>query len=412
MEANIGLVARALESPTADRTHDPMPCRHLGVAYAKRDASPRKPLSPCGVANYTGAFADLCVFSRRPPFGISQGISPMLKSIALVGATGAVGRIVRHLLELRQFPYEKITFLASKRSAGSKLTFKGEEHTVKLMEPDAFNDIDLAIASTPDEIAEEFVPWAVERGAIVVDESGYHRMLDHVPLVVPEVNPEAIRQHTGIIASPNCSTTQMVVAMKPLHDAARIKRVVVSTYQATSGAGVAGERDLEAGSRASLDGEKHDYEAFSHPIAFNVIPQIGRPKHEGYTSEEMKMVWETHKIFGDDSIQVCPTCVRVPVTNCHSESILVETEEKLTAAQARQLFAEFPGITVVDDLGAGQYPMPLGCDQKDDVFVGRIREDLSSPNGLAFWCVSDNLRKGAATNAVQIAELLSKTAAS
>jgi aspartate-semialdehyde dehydrogenase len=228
---------------------------------------------------------------------------------------------------------------------------------------------------------------------------------------VPEVNPEAIENHQGIISSPNCSTTQMVVAMKPLHDASRIRRVVVSTYQATSGAGVKGQADLKNGTHAFLHGSPHAYEAFKHPIAFNLIPQIGSPKHQGYTSEEMKMVYETHKIFGDDTIRVCPTCVRVPVDNCHSESILVETERKITVAEARELFAAAPGIKLVDDLAAGQYPMPADCDGDDAVFVGRIREDLSSANGLAFWCVSDNLRKGAATNAVQIAELLVRTQA-
>ncbi len=241
---------------------------------------------------------------------------------------------------------------------------------------------------------------------MVVDESGAWRMDPNVPLVVPEVNPEAVHGHQGIIASPNCSTTQMVVAMKPLHDAGKIRRVVVSTYQATSGAGVAGERDLIEGSRAALAAQPYTYETFAHPIAFNLIPQIGSPKFEGYTSEEMKMVWETHKIFGDDTIEVCPTCVRVPVTNCHSESILVETEKPISVDEARRLFAATPGITVLDDLAAGTYPMPLNCSGDDGVFVGRIRKDLSCENGLAFWCVSDNLRKGAATNAVQIAELL------
>ena len=229
---------------------------------------------------------------------------------------------------------------------------------------------------------------------------------DSVPLVVPEVNPDAIANHKGIIASPNCSTTQMVVAMKPIHDAAKIKRVVVSTYQATSGAGVKGQADLTEGSRAFLDDGNYDYQAFSHRIAFNVIPQIGSHKHDGYTSEELKMLYETRKIFGDESIQVCPTCVRVPVSNCHSESILVETEKPVSPQEARELFSSAPGITVMDDLDAGTYPMPSNCDDLDDVFVGRIRKDLSCENGLAFWCVSDNLRKGAATNAVQIAELL------
>ena len=330
----------------------------------------------------------------------------MGKRIAIAGATGAVGRLVRQMLEDRDFPYETITFLASKRSAGKTIQFKGEEHTIKLLEPEVFNDIDIVIGSTPDEVAAEFVPWAIERDTIVVDESGYHRMMDHVPLVVPEVNPEALENHQGIIASPNCSTTQMVVAMKPLYEASKIKRVVVSTYQSTSGAGVAGQTDLVEGTKSALQDKEWDYQAFSHPIAFNAIPQIGSSKHEGYTSEEMKMVWETQKIFGDESIQVCPTCVRVPVSNCHSESILVETERPISVEEARKLFQSAPGITVVDDLEAGVYPMPSNSDNKDDVFIGRIRKDLSCENGLAFWCVSDNLRKGAATNAVQIAELL------
>lgn len=330
----------------------------------------------------------------------------MYESIAVVGATGAVGGIIIRLLQEREFPFEKIKFLASKRSTGKTIKFKGDTHPVEELTPEAFEGVDLAIGSTPDEVAAEFAPWAVARGCVVVDESGYWRMDPKVPLVIPEVNPEAAFEHRGIIASPNCSTTQMVVAIKPLHDAARVKRVVVSTYQATSGAGVAGQRDLEQGTRSQIAGHDYKYETFAHPIAFNLIPQIGSPKHQGYTSEEMKMVYETRKIIGDDSIQVCPTCVRVPVSNCHSESILVETERKLTAAEARELFAAMPGVVVIDDLATKQYPMPLNCDDRDEVFIGRIREDLSSPNGLAFWCVSDNLRKGAATNAVQIAELL------
>lgn len=335
----------------------------------------------------------------------------MLDSIAIVGATGAVGQIIRRLLAEREFPYKKITFLASARSAGSTIEFKGEPHTVVELTPDAFSDIDLAIGSTPDPIAKDFVPWAKERDCIVVDESGYWRMDPSVPLIVPEVNPEALDTHQGVIASPNCSTTQMVHAMKPLHDAGRIRRVIVSTYQATSGAGVAGQEELVECSKASLEGSDFSHNAFAHPIAFNLIPQIGSEKESGYTSEEMKMVYETQKIFGDESIKVCPTCVRVPVSNCHSESILVETEKKITPEEARELFAATPGIKVVDDLQAGKYPMPKDCDGDDATFVGRIREDISCDNGLAFWCVSDNLRKGAATNAVQIAELLVKSAA-
>jgi aspartate-semialdehyde dehydrogenase len=335
----------------------------------------------------------------------------VFESIAIVGATGAVGQLIRSMLEEREFPYERITFLASARSAGSTIEFKGEKHTVKELTPEAFEGIDLAIGSTPDAVAKDFVPWAVERNCVVVDESGYWRMDPKVPLVIPEVNPEAVQNHQGIVASPNCSTTQMVVAMKPLYDASPIRRVVVSTYQATSGAGVGGQRDLINGSRASLDNKEHKYETFAHAIAFNLIPQIGSAKYAGYTSEEMKMVYETRKILGDDSIRICPTCVRVPVSNCHSESILVETERKITVDEARELFSSFPGIKVIDDLPNGKYPKPSDCDGDDAVFIGRIREDLSCDNGLAFWCVSDNLRKGAATNAVQIAELLVRTQA-
>jgi aspartate-semialdehyde dehydrogenase len=331
-------------------------------------------------------------------------------SVVVVGATGAVGTIIRQLLEERKFPVGKVRFLASCRSAGKKLPFAGREIAVEELKPDAFAPGQLVVSSTPDDTARDFIPDAVKRGAVIVDESGYWRMDPKVPLVIPEVNAGAIRRHQGLIASPNCSTTQMVVAMKPLHDAGRVRRVVVSSYQATSGAGVAGTRDLLGGTRAFLAGEEYKYEEFAYPIAFNCIPQIGRPKHEGYTSEEMKMVLETRKIFDDESIQVCPTCVRVPVSNCHSESILVETEKKITAQEARELFAATPGIVVMDDLENKQYPMPINCDQRDEVFVGRIREDISSPNGLAFWCVSDNLRKGAATNAVQIAEWLVENA--
>ena len=330
----------------------------------------------------------------------------MSQRVAVVGATGAVGRLVLQLLEEREFPLASLKPLASARSAGKTVSFRGESLRVEELRPEAFDDVDLVIASTPDDVAAQFIPQAVERGAVVVDESGAWRMDPDVPLVVPEVNPEAVHGHRGIIASPNCSTTQMVVAMKPLHDAARIRRVVVSTYQATSGAGVSGQRDLVEGSRAALEETDYDYQAFPHPIAFNLIPQIGSERDKGYTSEEMKMVHETHKIFGDDSIRVCPTCVRVPVTNCHSESILVETERKLTADEARALFEAAPGIEVRDDLASGVYPLPLECSGRDEVWIGRIREDLSSDRGIAFWCVSDNLRKGAATNAVQIAELL------
>ena len=244
----------------------------------------------------------------------------------------------------------------------------------------------------------------------MIDESGYWRMHPDVALVIPEINPEAALAAKGIIASPNCSTTQMALALKPLHDAARVRRVVVSTYQAVSGAGLQGTSDLLEGTRAALAGETFAYSAFRYPIAFNAIPQIGSFKQDGYTSEELKMIYETRKILGDDSIQVCPTCIRIPVANCHSETINVETERPLTVEEARALFAATPGITVLDDPNTFSYPMPSQCSGSDAVFVGRMRRDPSHPNCLTFWCVSDNLRKGAATNAVQIAELLAKHA--
>ncbi len=335
----------------------------------------------------------------------------MYDNVALVGATGAVGRIVLDELAKRAFPHKTLRLLASARSVGSQVTFGDKTLTVELLEPSAFAGIDLVIASTPDDVAAEFIPWAVEAGAVVIDESGYWRMQPHVPLVVPEVNPEAVREHQGIIASPNCSTTQMVVALAPLHREARVRRVVVSTYQATSGAGLSGTEELRSSTSACLNDQAAAPAVFQHPIAFNLIPQIGSEKEQGYTSEEMKMVYETRKIMGDDQIQVCPTCVRVPVAIGHSESILVETEQPISLQRARELFAQAPGITLVDDLPAKKYPMPRDCEGSDEVFIGRLRKDISNPNGLTFWCVSDNLRKGAATNAVQIAELLVKQAA-
>ena len=330
----------------------------------------------------------------------------MFDTVAVVGATGAVGTIILELLERRNFPAAKYRLLASARSAGKQVQLAGQTVTVEELTHNCFDGIDLVIASTPDDTAAEFLPSAVKAGCKVIDESGYWRMKPDVALVIPEINPQDALNAKGIIASPNCSTTQMALAMKPLHDAARVRRVIVSTYQATSGAGLQGSEDLLQGTKAAVNGEAYAYKAFKHPIAFNAIPQIGGHKEQGYTSEEMKMVYETRKIFGDDSIQVCPTCIRIPVSNCHSESILVETERPISVEEARELFAATPGITVVDDLENGVYPMPSNCDGSDDVFIGRIRKDISSPNGLAFWCVSDNLRKGAATNAVQIAELL------
>ena len=332
----------------------------------------------------------------------------VIETLAVVGATGAVGRIILKLLAERQFPAKRIRLLASARSAGRTIDVGGAALMVEEMTPEAFAGVTVAIGSTPDEVALEFVPWAVEKGVIVVDESAAYRMDPAVQLVIPEVNPEAIRDHKGIIASPNCSTTQMVMALKPLHDAARVRRVVVSTYQAVSGAGLAASEELRGGMRGLLADEPEPRKIFPHPIAGNLIPQIGSLREGGSTSEEIKMVLETRKILGDPSIGLCVTCVRVPVFNGHSESILVETEKKLSAAEARELLAAAPGVVVHDDLGGGIYPTPRTATDRDEVFVGRIREDQSSPNGISMWCVSDNLRKVAATNAVQIAEVLAR----
>lgn len=332
----------------------------------------------------------------------------MFETVAIVGATGAVGRIMVQLLQERKFPARRFRFLASKRSAGSRLTFHGSEYVLEELTPEAFTDVELVISSTPDDVARDYLPAAVAAGAIVIDESGYFRMRPDVALVIPEINPQAALDATGIIASPNCSTTQMALALKPLHDAARVRRVIVSTYQAVSGAGLQGNVDLVEGTKAFLNDRNYQYKSFTHPIAFNAIPQIGSVKEEGYTSEEMKMVYETRKILGDDSIRISATCVRIPVANCHSECITVETERPVSPEEARRLFSAFPGLRVIDDTPNGKYPLPTECSGSDDTFVGRIRRDLSHPNGLNFWCVSDNLRKGAATNAVQIAELLAK----
>jgi aspartate-semialdehyde dehydrogenase len=329
-------------------------------------------------------------------------------TVALVGATGAVGRIMLELLEERQFFGRQFRFLASKRSAGSAVTFRGTDYVVEELTKEAFAGVDLVISSTPDDVARDYLPSAVAAGATVIDESGYFRMRPEVALVIPEINPQAALAATGIISSPNCATTQLALALKPLHDAARVLRVIVSTYQAVSGAGLQGNTDLVEGTKAALNGRDYQCRAFSHPIAFNAIPQIGSVKEEGYTSEEMKMVYETRKILGDDSIKISATCVRIPVANCHSECITVETERPVSPDEARRLFAAFPGLRVIDDAPNGKYPLPSLCSGSDDTFIGRIRRDLSHANGLNFWCVSDNLRKGAGTNAIQIAELLAK----
>ena len=326
-------------------------------------------------------------------------------AVAVVGSSGAVGEVMIRLLQERKFPVGSIRFLASERSLGKSVTFGGELHPIELLSAGAFRGVDIVLSSTPAAVSKQFSPLAAEAGAVVVDNSSAFRMDPNVPLVVPEVNPGDVAKHSGIIANPNCSTIQMVVALKPLHDAARVRRVVVSTYQAVSGAGQKGIEELRSQVEARVHGREAPAPAkFAHPIAFNLVPQIDDFLPSGYTKEEMKMVHETRKIMGDDSIDVCPTCVRVPVSNSHSESILVETERPITPEEARALWSRAPGIVVVDEPSSRQYPLPAAADGRDEVFVGRIRQDLNRPNALLFWCVSDNLRKGAATNAVQIAE--------
>jgi aspartate-semialdehyde dehydrogenase len=315
------------------------------------------------------------------------------------------------LLEERDFPIASIRFLASERSAGKRAYFRGESHAIGAISAQAFKGVDIVLSSIPASVAREWVPQAAAQGAVVVDNSSAFRMEPDVPLVVPEVNPREITKHRGIIANPNCSTIQLVVALKPLHDVARVRRVIVSTYQSVSGAGMTGIRELEGQTQALLKNAAMPAPAkFAHPIIGNCIPQIDDFLPNGYTKEEMKMVNETRKIMGDPTIEVCPTCVRVPVPFSHSEAIMVETERPITPEEARAIWTEAPGVTVWDEPALRRYPLASMATGKDDVFVGRIRRDLTRPNTLLFWCVSDNLRKGAATNAVQIAEKLVEAA--
>lgn len=331
------------------------------------------------------------------------------KTVAVAGATGLVGRQMLEMLEARNYPVKSLKLLASERSKGRTLTFKGQELPVEVLTEASFKDVEVALFSAGGGTSKKFAPCAAKAGCVVVDNSSAWRMDAEVPLVVPEVNPGDVKWHKGIIANPNCSTIQMVVALKPLHDAARIERVVVSTYQAVSGAGKSAVEELKAQTRDILDGKPARPAVFPYQIAFNCIPQIPQSAafiENGYSTEEMKMINETKKIMGDDSIRVTATTVRVPVFNGHSESVNIETEKKLTAAEARALLAKAPGIIVQDDLASQLYPLATASLGRGETFVGRIREDLSHPRGLCFWVVSDNLLKGAALNAVQIAELL------
>lgn len=330
--------------------------------------------------------------------------------VAVVGATGAVGNEMIAVLEEREFPIETLRLFASERSEGVKLNFKGNEIAVETLKEDSFKGIDIALFSAGAERSKIWAPIAAKSGCVVIDNSSQWRMDPEVPLVVPEVNAHDLRWHKGIIANPNCSTIQMVVALKPIHDVAKIKRVVVTTFQAVSGTGKKAMDELLQQTVNLLNFKEIEIKVYPHQIAFNVLPHIDKFLPNGYTKEEMKMVNETKKIMGDPSIKVTATTVRVPVFRGHSESVNIETESKITPREVRELLAKAPGVVVIDDPEKNEYPLPIYASGKDEVFVGRIREDESIENGINMWIVSDNLRKGAALNAVQIAEELIKRA--
>ena len=329
-------------------------------------------------------------------------------NVAIVGATGAVGEQMREVLEERKFPVGEMRLLASERSAGQFLEFDGRQHRVSVLNENSFENTDIALFSAGGTVSAKYVPPAVSAGAVVIDNTAHFRMAPDIPLVVPEVNASAVGDYKKrrIIANPNCSTIQMVVALKPIHDAARIKRVVVSTYQSVSGAGRQAMEELSQQVAALYNSKVVEKKKFPHQIAFNCIPHIDVFMEDGYTKEEWKMIHETRKILGEPSLAVTATTVRVPVFFSHSESVNVETEKKLTAAEVKSLLRQAPGIIVADAPENNLYPLALDATGKDATYVGRIREDHSVQNGINLWVVADNLRKGAALNAVQIAEIL------
>ncbi len=329
--------------------------------------------------------------------------------VAVVGATGAVGEAMLEILEQRNFPVRNLYPLASSRSAGKTIRFNGKSLKIEDLAEFDFSKVQIGLFSAGGAVSAEYAPKAAAAGCIVVDNTSHFRRDEDIPLVVPEVNPHAIVGYTqrGIIANPNCSTIQMLVALKPIRDAVGIERINVATYQAVSGTGKEAIEELAKQTAQLLNGKEAKVEVYPKRIAFNVLPHIDTFQDNGYTREEMKMVWETQKIFEDDSIQVNPTCVRVPVFFGHSEAVHIETREKITAEQAREILSAAPGVTVMDDCAEGVYPTPaMESSGQDPVFVGRIREDISHPRGLNLWVVADNVRKGAALNSVQIAELL------
>jgi len=328
------------------------------------------------------------------------------KVVAVAGVTGAVGTEMLKVLEARKFPVKKLVPLASSRSVGKKVTFAGEEIAVQELTKDSFKGVEVALFSAGGPRSKEFAPSAVDAGAVVVDNSSAFRMVDDVPLVVPEVNAEDVKAHKGIIANPNCTTIIMLVALKPLYDVSKITRIIVSTYQSISGAGARALVELQEQTRKLQAGEPFEPEILPYQVAFNLFSHNTTIGDNGYCEEEMKMVNETRKMLHDDAIVVCPTCVRVPIPRAHSEAITIEQERKVTVDEARAALAKAPGVEVIDDREANRFPMPTDVTGKDDVAVGRIRDDISSDKGLALFCCGDQLLKGAALNAVQIAELL------
>jgi aspartate-semialdehyde dehydrogenase len=329
-------------------------------------------------------------------------------NVAVVGATGAVGKEMLKVLEERNFPVRGLRVLASERSEGKIVRFAEENLKVEKLTPSSFEGIEIALFSAGASISREFSPLAVEKGTVVVDNSSAFRMDKDTPLVVPEVNPHALRSHKGIIANPNCSTIQLVVVINPIHQRAKVKRLVISTYQAVSGTGRDAISELREQSRGYLNKEKITKEVYPHQIAFNLLPHIGKFLLNGYTEEEMKLVNETRKIMEDESIAIAATCVRVPVFNSHSEVVTIETEKEIGIEEIREILSRAPGVIVEDDPEKNLYPLPIKTTGRDEVFVGRIRKDTSCKKGINLWIVADNLRKGAALNAVQIAELLIK----
>jgi len=326
--------------------------------------------------------------------------------VAVVGATGAVGNEMIETLEERNFPVEKLRLFASERSEGKTLQFKGKTIRVEVLREDVFEGIDIALFSAGGSRSKEFAPAAVRAGCVVVDNSSQWRMDPEVPLVVPEVNPHDLKWHKGIIANPNCSTIQMVVVLKPIHDAARIKRVVVTTFQSVSGTGARAIEELARQTADLLNMKEIKKEVYPHQIAFNCLPHIDVFQPNGYTKEEMKMVHETTKILGDDSVKVTATAVRVPVFRCHSESLNIETERHIPPNEVRAVLSKAPGIVIFDAPEKNAYPLSVDVAGKDETYVGRVRADETIENGINMWIVADNLRKGAALNAVQIAEKL------